>query len=51
MTQYKVSYISAKSHKREFLRDPKGRIRYYSKEKAKDMVKILKERSGKVIKV
>jgi len=51
LVKYKVSFISAKTHKREYLRDPKGRLRYYTKEKAKDMVKILKERSGKVEKV
>jgi hypothetical protein len=51
MTKYKVSFISAKSHKREFLCDPKGNPRYYTKEKATTMAKILKERKGKVVKV
>lgn len=51
MTKYKVSFISAKSYRREFFRDPKGRLRYYTKEKAVEMAKILKERKGKVVKV
>jgi len=50
ITRYKVSFVSAKTGEREFLRDYKGRIRYYSKEKASEMAKILKERKGRIVK-
>lgn len=41
MTNYKVSYDNVKTGKRDYLRDRKGNIRYYSKTKATDMSRIL----------
>ena len=51
MVRYKVSYVSARTGKREYVRDYKGVIHYYSKRKAITIAKILKPRKGRIVKV
>lgn len=50
MARYKVSYVKASTGKRDYVRDYKGNIRYYPKDKAASMAKILKKRKGRIIK-
>lgn len=49
--KYKVSYESIAQGKRDFVRAPNGDIRYYSKEKAESIVKILKPRDARMKRV
>ena len=49
--KYKVSYDSIATGKREFVRAPNGKLRYYSKEKASTIVRVLKRRKARMIKV
>ena len=49
-TRYKVSYNSIRTGKREFVRSPNGKIKYYSKEKAGTIVRVLKKRKARMIK-